>query len=250
MLALPSLVPVSRSSASAEVALAVSGASSSLPPDGRSGATVGGSLPAPQSLPRKKEVVLWVRLCTTQLSLYQRFLATREVRELMVSTDSPLAALDVLRKICQHPRLLNQRVKEVMKAEAGESPHVQTHKYICMHTCIRTYIRVCVCCCWDAYVCAGCGGGGGVGSNAWGTLPCRTPLVASLLLRLTCATSPTTAAPTEDGFGATVEVVDQAMDFAGPLEPTTLIAHSGKLPVVLKLLTEFKGKFHCAAFCT
>jgi hypothetical protein len=40
------------------------------------------------------------------------------------------------------------------------------------------------------------------------------------------------------------------MDFAGPLEPTTLIAHSGKLPVVLKLLTEFKGKFHCAAFCT
>ncbi len=141
MLALPSLVPVSRSSASAEVAPAVSGASSSLPPDARSGATVGGSLPAPQSLPRKKEVVLWVRLCATQLSLYQRFLATREVRELMVSTDSPLAALDVLRKICQHPRLLNQRVKEVMKAEAGESPHVQT--------CVRA------CVCW------GWGGGGG-----------------------------------------------------------------------------------------
>ena len=71
-------------------------------------------LPATVSMPQKKEIVVWVRLCEYQLDLYRKFLESPDVAVVLNTTDSPLAALNVLRKICLHPALLNDRVRSVM----------------------------------------------------------------------------------------------------------------------------------------
>ncbi len=66
-------------------------------------------------MPQKKEVVVWIRLTDYQLSLYRRFLVTDKVREVMNTPASPLEVLNVLRKICQHPVLLNKDERAAME---------------------------------------------------------------------------------------------------------------------------------------
>lgn len=60
---------------------------------------------------RKNDFIVWVSLSEVQLELYQRFLYMPEVKEILNSTKSPLAAITVLKKICQHPRLLRADMK-------------------------------------------------------------------------------------------------------------------------------------------
>ena len=64
------------------------------------------SKPAKQSLPRKDDLVMWVRLSDLQLRIYRHFLESERVRDILSSTKSPLAALTVMKKLCDHPRLL------------------------------------------------------------------------------------------------------------------------------------------------
>ncbi|KAK1367039.1 Chromatin remodeling 24 [Heracleum sosnowskyi] len=61
-------------------------------------------------LSQKHEVIVWLRLTTCQRQLYEAFLNT----ELVVSAfdGSPLAALTILKKICDHPLLLTKRAAE------------------------------------------------------------------------------------------------------------------------------------------
>ncbi|KAK7087529.1 hypothetical protein V1264_021567 [Littorina saxatilis] len=57
----------------------------------------------------KNDFVVWLFLSDTQLNIYRDFLELDSVKELLMSSKSPLVALNVLKKICDHPRLLSLR---------------------------------------------------------------------------------------------------------------------------------------------
>lgn len=90
------------------------------------GATTGEVLGVPT---RKVEVIVWTQLTDIQLALYQGFLQSPEVMAVLNETQSPLAALTVLKKISCHPLLLNDRARKATVAAlkapstvAGEPP--------------------------------------------------------------------------------------------------------------------------------
>lgn len=66
----------------------------------------------PGSLPRKNDFVVWLRLKPNQRALYQSFLNSDSVRQVLNRTKSALASLTVLKKVCDHPALLSERAAE------------------------------------------------------------------------------------------------------------------------------------------
>ncbi|KAL7062266.1 hypothetical protein AAHC03_0640 [Spirometra sp. Aus1] len=60
-------------------------------------------------LPRKNEIVVWLYLSPLQESIYRDFLKLDHVKELLFGTTkrSPLVELTILKKLCDHPRLLS-----------------------------------------------------------------------------------------------------------------------------------------------
>ena len=60
---------------------------------------------------QKNELILWIKLSQTQRTLYKAFLESEEVKSIFNSSRSPLAALTVLKKVCDHPRLLTEEMK-------------------------------------------------------------------------------------------------------------------------------------------
>lgn len=50
---------------------------------------------------------MWLRLTPLQRKIYTAFLHTDSVRQVLSHTASPLAAITVLKKICDHPALLS-----------------------------------------------------------------------------------------------------------------------------------------------
>uniref|UniRef100_A0A8C2Y7B5 DNA excision repair protein ERCC-6-like n=1 Tax=Coturnix japonica TaxID=93934 RepID=A0A8C2Y7B5_COTJA len=67
------------------------------------------SAPVMPSLTRKNDFVVWVYLAPVQEKIYRNFLCLDHVKELLMTTRSPLAELTVLKKLCDHPRLLTAR---------------------------------------------------------------------------------------------------------------------------------------------
>ncbi|XP_028770191.1 protein CHROMATIN REMODELING 24 isoform X2 [Neltuma alba] len=61
-------------------------------------------------LSRKREIIVWLRLTSIQRYLYEAFLKSEIV--LSAFDGSPLAALTILKKICDHPLLLTKRAAE------------------------------------------------------------------------------------------------------------------------------------------
>lgn len=57
------------------------------------------------SMGKKKELVVWTKLTPEQLELYRSFLTSPEVRSALNRTESPLAAIVILKSICCHPLL-------------------------------------------------------------------------------------------------------------------------------------------------
>uniref|UniRef100_A0A7N0TBK3 Protein CHROMATIN REMODELING 24 n=1 Tax=Kalanchoe fedtschenkoi TaxID=63787 RepID=A0A7N0TBK3_KALFE len=62
------------------------------------------------SLSTKNEIIVWLRLTACQQRLYEAFLNSEIV--LSAFDGSPLAALTILKKICDHPLLLTRRAAE------------------------------------------------------------------------------------------------------------------------------------------
>ncbi|KAI3816317.1 hypothetical protein L1987_16010 [Smallanthus sonchifolius] len=63
---------------------------------------------------KKDEIIVWLRLSGCQRQLYDAFLNSEFV--LSAFDGSPLAALTILKKICDHPLLLTKRdAKDVIK---------------------------------------------------------------------------------------------------------------------------------------
>ncbi|KAF5960680.1 hypothetical protein HYC85_001889 [Camellia sinensis] len=61
-------------------------------------------------LSRKNEIIVWLKLTSCQRQLYEAFLKSELV--LSAFDGSPLAALTILKKICDHPLLLTKRAAE------------------------------------------------------------------------------------------------------------------------------------------
>ncbi|KAG0495393.1 hypothetical protein HPP92_000084 [Vanilla planifolia] len=61
-------------------------------------------------LSRKNEIIVWLKLTSAQRQLYEAFLKSELVRSSV--SGSPLAAITILKKICDHPLLLTKRAAE------------------------------------------------------------------------------------------------------------------------------------------
>ncbi|XP_071945347.1 DNA excision repair protein ERCC-6-like isoform X2 [Antedon mediterranea] len=59
------------------------------------------------TLTRKNDLIVWMHLSQTQIQIYQEFVSLDRVKELLMTTRSPLVELTILKKICDHPRLLS-----------------------------------------------------------------------------------------------------------------------------------------------
>ena len=59
------------------------------------------------ALSRKNDFIIWLCLSQTQLNIYEDFTKLDRVKQILMTTKSPLAELNVLKKICDHPRLLS-----------------------------------------------------------------------------------------------------------------------------------------------
>ncbi|XP_075691728.1 DNA excision repair protein ERCC-6-like [Rhinoderma darwinii] len=61
------------------------------------------------SLTRKNDFIIWVFLSSIQEDVYRKFISLDQIKELLMTTRSPLAELNILKKLCDHPRLLSAR---------------------------------------------------------------------------------------------------------------------------------------------
>ncbi|XP_073495720.1 DNA excision repair protein ERCC-6-like [Phyllobates terribilis] len=61
------------------------------------------------SLTRKNDFIIWVYLSSIQEEVYRKFISLDQIKELLMTTRSPLAELNILKKLCDHPRLLSAR---------------------------------------------------------------------------------------------------------------------------------------------
>ncbi|XP_062822580.1 DNA excision repair protein ERCC-6-like isoform X2 [Anolis carolinensis] len=72
------------------------------------------------SLPRKNDFIVWVYLAPMQEDIYRNFLSLDHIKELLMTTRSPLAELTVLKKLCDHPRLLSAQACANLGLEVSE----------------------------------------------------------------------------------------------------------------------------------
>ncbi|KAK9821770.1 hypothetical protein WJX81_007078 [Elliptochloris bilobata] len=64
----------------------------------------------PEAMGAKNDLVVWLRLQPDQQRIYEAFLGTEVVKAALNLTGSALAAITVLKKICDHPALLSERM--------------------------------------------------------------------------------------------------------------------------------------------
>ncbi|XP_034263015.1 DNA excision repair protein ERCC-6-like [Pantherophis guttatus] len=81
------------------------------------------------SLPRKNDFIVWVYLSPVQEEIYRNFLSLDHIKQLLMTTRSPLAELTILKKLCDHPRLLSSQAclqlgLETSSQEDGEDDPV------------------------------------------------------------------------------------------------------------------------------
>ncbi|KAI3429485.1 hypothetical protein D9Q98_005576 [Chlorella vulgaris] len=77
---------------------------------GGSGAGGGGKeCSKPATMPHKNDLIVWLKLEPMQRRVYQAFLNSDAVKKVFNQTSSALAAITVLKKVCDHPALLSDR---------------------------------------------------------------------------------------------------------------------------------------------
>lgn len=73
------------------------------------------------SLPRKNDFIVWVYLAPIQEEIYRNFISLEHIKELLMTSRSPLAELNILKKLCDHPRLLSARACSQLGLEVPDS---------------------------------------------------------------------------------------------------------------------------------
>lgn len=63
-----------------------------------------------QDLPKKNEMVLFVKLTQFQQNLYEKFLGSEDVNAILKGKRNVLMGVDMLRKICNHPDLIDREL--------------------------------------------------------------------------------------------------------------------------------------------
>uniref|UniRef100_H3C2W6 DNA excision repair protein ERCC-6-like n=1 Tax=Tetraodon nigroviridis TaxID=99883 RepID=H3C2W6_TETNG len=63
--------------------------------------------PAAPTLKRKNDLIIWTYLSCAQEDIYRQFISLEHIKELLLTSRSPLAELVILKKLCDHPRLLS-----------------------------------------------------------------------------------------------------------------------------------------------
>ncbi|XP_061091412.1 DNA excision repair protein ERCC-6-like [Conger conger] len=74
------------------------------------------------TLTRKNDLIVWTYLSTIQEDIYRQFISLDHIKELLTTCRSPLAELTVLKKLCDHPRLLSARAVAQLGLEEGINP--------------------------------------------------------------------------------------------------------------------------------
>ncbi|XP_075040678.1 DNA excision repair protein ERCC-6-like [Mixophyes fleayi] len=78
-------------------------------------------VPLMPSLTRKNDFIIWVYLSPIQEDVYRKFISLDQIKELLMTTRSPLAELNILKKLCDHPRLLSARACVELGLEGDET---------------------------------------------------------------------------------------------------------------------------------
>ncbi|XP_035636426.1 DNA excision repair protein ERCC-6-like [Oncorhynchus keta] len=86
-----------------------------------SSSTGGGGGAEMPNLTRKNDLIIWTYLSSVQEEIYNQFLSLDNIKELLMTTRSPLAELNILKKLCDHPRLLSARAVAQLGLEEGTS---------------------------------------------------------------------------------------------------------------------------------
>uniref|UniRef100_A0A3B5M5B3 DNA excision repair protein ERCC-6-like n=1 Tax=Xiphophorus couchianus TaxID=32473 RepID=A0A3B5M5B3_9TELE len=75
-------------------------------------------------LTRKNDLIVWTYLSAVQEDIYRQFISLDHIKELLMTTKSPLAELNILKKLCDHPRLLSAnaiaQLDETLISESGK----------------------------------------------------------------------------------------------------------------------------------
>jgi hypothetical protein len=89
-----------------------SGSSAAAAAAAESKAAAAAAVPAMMGV--KHDLVVWLRLQPLQRHIYEAFLHSDAVKAALNSSKSPLAALTVLKKVCDHPALLSERATKLV----------------------------------------------------------------------------------------------------------------------------------------
>ncbi|XP_016137348.1 DNA excision repair protein ERCC-6-like [Sinocyclocheilus grahami] len=73
------------------------------------------------SLTRKNDLIVWTHLSSVQEDIYKKFISLDHIKELLTTKRSPLSELIVLKKLCDHPRLLSNRAVTQLGLEQGSA---------------------------------------------------------------------------------------------------------------------------------
>uniref|UniRef100_A0A673JRF3 DNA excision repair protein ERCC-6-like n=1 Tax=Sinocyclocheilus rhinocerous TaxID=307959 RepID=A0A673JRF3_9TELE len=73
------------------------------------------------SLTRKNDLIVWTYLSSVQEDIYEQFISLDHIKELLTTKRSPLSELMVLKKLCDHPRLLSNRAVTQLGLEQGSA---------------------------------------------------------------------------------------------------------------------------------
>ncbi|KAK5611796.1 DNA excision repair protein ERCC-6-like [Crenichthys baileyi] len=74
-------------------------------------------------LTRKNDLIVWTYLSAVQEDIYRKFISLDHIQDLLMTTRSPLAQLNILKKLCDHPRLLS--ASAIAKLDLDVNPDVE-----------------------------------------------------------------------------------------------------------------------------
>jgi hypothetical protein len=79
------------------------------------------SLTPPAMTVRKNDFIVWIKMVPTQVEMYRAFLQSEAVAQALNDSGSVLAAITVLKKICDHPALLHEQMKSLQDVNIGNA---------------------------------------------------------------------------------------------------------------------------------
>jgi len=101
----------------------------------------------PGLMVRKNDFIVWLGIGDMQQKLYESFLTTDDVKLVLNETKSPLAAITVMKKICDHPMLLHKKMKTIRDIELPSFEILASLTYVLFFlslSIMRRYANICM----------------------------------------------------------------------------------------------------------